>query len=242
MKTILSLILTLSLSLFGVGSTIAQYGQDFMKLESSTQGVRIPRLTTEARDTIPNPVAGLMILNTDDYCLDMYDGTQWTKNCGFEEASPTVLKAVKPHLPNAKISESGWTVDEQHIYSNKGLKVGINTATPEADLTVNGTLRAVSWYQQNTSPTGFARMGSIIIQWGRTTYENNNIKKVNFPISFSKLLSLTATVVETVNNTLASNKPAKIVKSTYADFEIGGTEVFSTGSNYPEVHWMAIGY
>ncbi len=41
-------------------------------------------MTTIQRNAIVAPVAGLQILNLDDYCLDVYNGIGWIKNCGYK--------------------------------------------------------------------------------------------------------------------------------------------------------------
>lgn len=52
-------------------------------MSSTTKGMLVPRMTTAQRDAIVDPAAGLMILNLDDYCMDIFDGTYWSKNCGL---------------------------------------------------------------------------------------------------------------------------------------------------------------
>ena len=54
-----------------------------LDVSSTTKGLLIPRMTTAQRDAIVDPVDGLMILNLDDRCIDIYNGTHWTKNCGW---------------------------------------------------------------------------------------------------------------------------------------------------------------
>lgn len=53
-----------------------------LDVSSTTQGVLISRMTSSQRDAIVNPAQGLMILNLDDKCIDVYTGSYWTKNCG----------------------------------------------------------------------------------------------------------------------------------------------------------------
>ncbi|KPM47432.1 hypothetical protein AFM12_14865 [Jiulongibacter sediminis] len=153
-------------------------------------------------------------------------------------------RALKPVIQDAKISEGLWKVDGKRMFLEPApaQKVGIGTSNPATSLEVKGTLAATNWLEERRkSNDGFARMGPLLIQWGLVTYESNNTKTVKFPVSFEKLLSITATVADYYSN-IASNVPVKIVNSTNSVFEIGGTKVFSTNVNYPAVHWMAIGY
>ncbi len=67
----------------GIGTTTPN-ASALLDISSTTKGIRIPRMTTAQRDVILSPAAGLQILNTDDYCLDVYNGTSWIKNCGYK--------------------------------------------------------------------------------------------------------------------------------------------------------------
>ena len=49
-----------------------------LDVKSTTKGVLIPRLTNVQRDAIASPVAGLLIFNTDQQGLQMFDGTIWS--------------------------------------------------------------------------------------------------------------------------------------------------------------------
>jgi hypothetical protein len=64
-----------------------------LDITSTTKGFLMPRMTTTQRNAIASPVLGLQIFNLDDQCTDIYDGTNWIKNCGFKQtgtvASPT---------------------------------------------------------------------------------------------------------------------------------------------------------
>lgn len=67
----------------GIGTTTPN-ASALLDISSTTKGIRIPRMTTAQRDAIFTPAAGLLILNLDDYCLDVYDGSSWIKNCGYK--------------------------------------------------------------------------------------------------------------------------------------------------------------
>ncbi|HEV7782906.1 MAG TPA: hypothetical protein VGO58_16635 [Chitinophagaceae bacterium] len=54
-----------------------------LDINSTSKGLLVPRMTTAQRDAIVNPAPGLMILNLDDKCVDIYNSTGWIKNCGF---------------------------------------------------------------------------------------------------------------------------------------------------------------
>lgn len=66
----------------GIG-TLSPDSSAIVDMTSTTKGMLVPRMTTAQRDAIVDPAAGLMILNLDDYCMDIFDGEYWSKNCGL---------------------------------------------------------------------------------------------------------------------------------------------------------------
>ncbi|MCC6600741.1 MAG: hypothetical protein IT223_08715 [Crocinitomicaceae bacterium] len=52
-----------------------------LDISGTSTGVLINRMTETQRDGIPNPAYGLMIINTDTDCLNMWDGTSWKQLC-----------------------------------------------------------------------------------------------------------------------------------------------------------------
>lgn len=53
-----------------------------LDIKSTSLGVLFPRMTKAQRDAISSPVAGLVIFNTDNKLLEIYDGTVWTSITG----------------------------------------------------------------------------------------------------------------------------------------------------------------
>ncbi|MBL0184036.1 MAG: hypothetical protein IPP96_17835 [Chitinophagaceae bacterium] len=47
----------------------------------------------DQRNTIVNPAVGLPIFNTDDQCTDIYDGSNWIKNCGLKQTELVTVPA-----------------------------------------------------------------------------------------------------------------------------------------------------
>lgn len=52
-----------------------------LEVESTTKGFLLPRMNTEQRDAIQNPVAGLNIYNITTNCVEWYNGTDWFNAC-----------------------------------------------------------------------------------------------------------------------------------------------------------------
>ena len=76
-------LLAFSLSVFsfaqvGIGTT-SPSASAALDLSSIEKGFLPPRMTTEQRNLIANPTAGLTIFNTSLKCLEVYNGIQW--NC-----------------------------------------------------------------------------------------------------------------------------------------------------------------
>ena len=56
-----------------------------LDIQSTNKGLLIPRLTTAQRNAIAAPATGLQVFNLDDKCIDIYDGTNWAKTCGWKQ-------------------------------------------------------------------------------------------------------------------------------------------------------------
>jgi hypothetical protein len=64
-----------------------------LELHSLNKGFLLPRLTMAQRDSIVGPAQGLIVLNTNTGCLNMYFGSGWRQacfNCGFPDPSISV--------------------------------------------------------------------------------------------------------------------------------------------------------
>jgi hypothetical protein len=68
----------------GIGTTIPD-SSAILEVKSTNKGFLIPRMTTVQRDAIVNPTMGLQIFNLDDSCSDIYNGSNWSKNCNLTE-------------------------------------------------------------------------------------------------------------------------------------------------------------
>lgn len=55
-----------------------------IQLDSTTQGLALPRMTTTQRDAISTPLAGLHIYNTTTSEANFYNGTAWVKSSSLE--------------------------------------------------------------------------------------------------------------------------------------------------------------
>lgn len=84
MKTLLSLtVLFLSINTYaqvGIGTT-SPHSSALLEVSSNSKGFLPPRLTNAERKTLASPEPGLMIYNTDNDCIQYYNGFDWYDPC-----------------------------------------------------------------------------------------------------------------------------------------------------------------
>lgn len=74
----------------GIGTT-TPHVSSILDVESVNKGFLPPRMTASERDAINsgNPAEGLMIYNTDDNCINVYQGSTWQNLCSGTTSSPS---------------------------------------------------------------------------------------------------------------------------------------------------------
>ncbi len=130
-----------------IGSNSSPDASAVLDIQSSTQGVLMPRMTENDRTSISNPATGLIVYQTDgDEGFYYYDGTQWqlistggsdywslygnastdsTNNfIGTTDAQPVVFK----------------TNNTERMRINSTGQIGIGTATPSSEFEVQGNI------------------------------------------------------------------------------------------------------
>ena len=63
--------------------------QGALEVSSTTSGVIMPRMTLIQRDAITVLVNGMMIYNTDENCMNVYQNGTWESLCAGNSASGT---------------------------------------------------------------------------------------------------------------------------------------------------------
>jgi hypothetical protein len=89
-----------------------------LDISSTSKGLLIPRMSTSQRNTIASPTTGLQIFNTDDQCIDMYDGANWIKTCGMKVSGnitdlahqSTNTWAQRPSIPSARSNAISFSI------------------------------------------------------------------------------------------------------------------------------------
>jgi uncharacterized protein (TIGR02145 family) len=135
----------------GVGTTTPDASAE-LDLSATDKGFLPPRLTTADRDAIANPAEGLTIFNTENGCLEFYNGTLWVSACDGSLQPGPVSDCSTPGFIAPYI-----TADETEV-----VEVTITTA--------NGTQ---TWMDRNLGAIAPARASDDcyaygnLHQWGR---------------------------------------------------------------------------
>lgn len=69
-----------------------------LEIESTDKGLLPPRMTSNQRDLINNPPAGLRIYNIETNCENFYNGTSWMELCGTCTPQPQTANAGADQL------------------------------------------------------------------------------------------------------------------------------------------------
>lgn len=129
---------------YGFGST-TDVPSALVYMTSTTQGFRPPSMTRAQRDAISSPAAGLVVSNSSDNSLDLYEASRWVQ-----------LGQKQPGLTTTA-STTSWTIsadDVTHAQQTAlagALTVNAPTGTPLAGQKLvirikdNGTARAITW-------------------------------------------------------------------------------------------------
>lgn len=96
-----------------------------LNVQSTNKGILPPRLTTEQRNAIVNPVAGLLIFNTTKNCIEWYLGSFWYNACGDHDVSLTTNGT-------AVVSEYNCNPDATGV-----MRVGVPVSALQQNITAN---------------------------------------------------------------------------------------------------------
>jgi uncharacterized protein (TIGR02145 family) len=138
------IILTLSLITFlGLSNAAAQVGigtntpnaSAVLELQSTDKGFLPPRMTIAQRDGIVTPVEGLTIYNTDNNCLEFFDGTDWRSACDGQ----VVTTPPQPQLGStftAYDNGNGEFFSQNTTCQNKTISAQHNSTTCSGNVVV----------------------------------------------------------------------------------------------------------
>ncbi|MFH1120689.1 MAG: hypothetical protein V1775_12780 [Bacteroidota bacterium] len=162
-----------------------------LDVSSATKGFLPPRMTSAQRNAIAAPAEGLVIYNTDEKALNVYNGTAWASampvlqpfECGY---SFTVHHSVAGGVAPVNKSVTYGTVTgipgnptKCWITSNLG-------ASRQAAMVSDASEVSAGWYWQFNRKQGYKHDGSIRtpdITWITNINENFNWQPENDPCS-----------------------------------------------------------
>lgn len=132
----------------GIGTT-TPHPSAKLEVQSTTQGLLIPRLSTTERNAIASPAAGLQIYNTTDQSLDFYNGTHWLRTFGMEEQGVSTIADSWSNLPSmiTRRQEGAIFAIGNRIYVGAGDTVGnsqISAAFQEYNVHTNTWRRLIN--------------------------------------------------------------------------------------------------
>jgi len=87
----------IQIHVFSQGVAIGDSPQDpddsaILDLQSTVKGFLPPRMAQQQRDAIANPVKGLMIYNTTEECINVFNGTEWYSFCSNSIFMPPIVE------------------------------------------------------------------------------------------------------------------------------------------------------
>lgn len=137
--------LFLPVTMFGQGVSVNTTGASahasaMLDVSSINAGFLTPRMTQAQREAISNPAQGLLVFQTNgEPGFYYYTGSGWSRITNAADAANYVSgSGTLNYVP--KWTPDGVTLGNSSIYDN-GTYVGIGTATPTQELTVNGNIQ-----------------------------------------------------------------------------------------------------
>lgn len=106
----------------GIG-TINPDASAQLDISSNNKGVLLPRMTTAQRNAISSPASGLQVYNTDNNCMEYWNGTAWISSCGstVNGAANLDCSGMQP----SGVYQAGYTTTSANY-----ITVPVNVVTP----------------------------------------------------------------------------------------------------------------
>lgn len=232
------LVLLLSLLLIGVAANAQlKIGDNptsiqkssILELESTRQGLLLPRLADTAAINLLNPPDGMIIYLNADNSLRLRSNGFWKKIANLSDA--TANWSLTGNTGTDSTLNFLGTVDgkplvmktsnaERLRISSNG-NIGIGTSTPTATLDVNGTvkLETIAAGTNELDVLVLAADGSVYKRTMSSSAFQNAIKAING--IQRQALSITAQASDTSNNVLVQNRDADSTVAVYLPVQNG---------------------
>lgn len=177
-----------------------------LDITSTTKGFLQPRMTTTERNLITGPATGLTVYNTTSNTIDYYNGTSWISLSTTTGTVTGTGTATQVAFWNAA---SNITGSNNLYWDNTAGALGINTATPGAELDVHGTgtiVQVNATAATSNAYLAFQRTGTGIWRIGDTYNGGSNFFE----------LHNTVLTIDALEFEAATNKGAFLAQQTYA--------------------------
>jgi hypothetical protein len=138
----------------GIGTTQPDQSA-VLELKSTSKGILFPRLTTSQRGGISNPAIGLTIYNTENNCLESWNGTDWVGNCGVTKAVASVVSCGSVQVTGS------FTQGAALSPVNNTLVLQLNV-TKAGTYTIQASPTVANGYYFNQSGT-FSSIGTVAL-------------------------------------------------------------------------------
>jgi hypothetical protein len=98
-----------------------------LEASSTSKGFLMPRMTTVQRNAIVSPAAGLQIFNTDNQCVNIYDGANWIESCGLKVTGTATIPGTNEWTQKANFGGTARWVAVGFSIGSKGY-IGTGTS------------------------------------------------------------------------------------------------------------------
>ncbi|MHC1776311.1 MAG: hypothetical protein AB9834_12970 [Lentimicrobium sp.] len=134
-----------------------------LEVSSTTKGFLPPRITTAQRNAIAAPAEGLVIYNTSEKALNVYDGTAWSS---MKPAPPCGLPVSISHMVSGGVAPVDKTVTYGTVNAIPGepTKCWITRnlgADQQASAANDATEASAGWYWQFNRRQGYKHTGAV---------------------------------------------------------------------------------
>jgi len=161
-----------------------------LHLESTDQGLLVPRLTVVQRDAIVAPAIGLIIYNTDDTQEEIYNGTCWV---------PSYLKNCTDCFSDISFTQASYTIDR---VTNMSISIptAINQSTSGGPIPMEFAITHTFSPETKVTLSQYSLTGSgnVIISIETTVFEPGGDYYISF-FSTCGSFTTTKTVLVTIN-------------------------------------------
>jgi len=141
-----------------------------LDITSTSRGLLIPRMTTTERNAISSPASQLLVANTTNKTVDMYNGTTWNTIAGGFSRSLTAYRLMGSTIQAEPIPSIALIGSANNLTSGRSYFNGIIV---EKEITITG----VTWYQNVQG--AYTNINSDVNQVGLYSYSGGTLTLID---------------------------------------------------------------